>query len=218
MQTRPGEVMAAPYILRPLCPAWGLCLCNHRAAERYVLWEMQFTLKKCDFIRIMIFVHVLLCSFLLQGPDHQTILFNHGAVQNIAHLLTSPSYKVRCKKLCQILCSFSFIERSPPIYGLFCDQEYISSHPSTRVLCSISQVVQGICNYSMFFFQEIVAFVHFFMACMSCGFLLVKQYFKFQFTVLNLLLEPMPSRAQEQQLAALGQPLDFVFRVFLEVH
>nr|XP_042709407.1 armadillo repeat-containing protein 8-like isoform X5 [Chrysemys picta bellii] len=34
----------------------------------------------------------LLCA---NGPDHQTILFNHGAVQNIAHLLSSTSYKVR---------------------------------------------------------------------------------------------------------------------------
>lgn len=41
------------------------------------------------------FLNVLLFLF-LQGPDHQTILFNHGAVQNIAHLLTSLSYKVRC--------------------------------------------------------------------------------------------------------------------------
>lgn len=32
--------------------------------------------------------------FILQAPDHQTILFNHGVVQNIAHLLTSVSYKV----------------------------------------------------------------------------------------------------------------------------
>ncbi|XP_019359327.1 PREDICTED: armadillo repeat-containing protein 8 isoform X10 [Gavialis gangeticus] len=32
----------------------------------------------------------LLCA---NGPDHQTILFNHGAVQNIAHLLVSTSYK-----------------------------------------------------------------------------------------------------------------------------
>ncbi|GAB1294569.1 Armadillo repeat-containing protein 8 [Apodemus speciosus] len=32
-------------------------------------------------------------ELLYTGPDHQTILFNHGAVQNIAHLLTSPSYK-----------------------------------------------------------------------------------------------------------------------------
>ncbi|PNI96345.1 ARMC8 isoform 17, partial [Pan troglodytes] len=33
-------------------------------------------------------------ELLYTGPDHQTILFNHGAVQNIAHLLTSLSYKL----------------------------------------------------------------------------------------------------------------------------
>ncbi|XP_075685832.1 armadillo repeat-containing protein 8 isoform X3 [Rhinoderma darwinii] len=34
-----------------------------------------------------------------KAPDHQTILFNHGVVQNIAHLLTSASYKVRMQAL-----------------------------------------------------------------------------------------------------------------------
>lgn len=35
---------------------------------------------------------ILICC--LQTPEHQTILFNHGAIQNIAPLLISPSYKV----------------------------------------------------------------------------------------------------------------------------
>lgn len=35
---------------------------------------------------------ILICCF--QTPEHQTILFNHGAIQNIAPLLISPSYKV----------------------------------------------------------------------------------------------------------------------------
>uniref|UniRef100_A0A8V0ZR82 Armadillo repeat-containing protein 8 n=1 Tax=Gallus gallus TaxID=9031 RepID=A0A8V0ZR82_CHICK len=38
-------------------------------------------------------------SHCCKGPDHQTILFNHGAVQNIAHLLVSSSYKVRMQAL-----------------------------------------------------------------------------------------------------------------------
>ncbi|NXN88693.1 ARMC8 protein, partial [Bombycilla garrulus] len=38
-------------------------------------------------------------SYCCKGPDHQTILFNHGAVQNIAHLLVSTSYKVRMQAL-----------------------------------------------------------------------------------------------------------------------
>lgn len=33
-------------------------------------------------------------SFCLQTPEHQTLLFNHGAIQNIAPLLISSSYKV----------------------------------------------------------------------------------------------------------------------------
>ncbi|XP_051566375.1 armadillo repeat-containing protein 8-like isoform X2 [Myxocyprinus asiaticus] len=32
-------------------------------------------------------------------PEHQTVLFNHGAIQNIAPLLISPSYKVRMQAL-----------------------------------------------------------------------------------------------------------------------
>uniref|UniRef100_A0A8C4XR88 Armadillo repeat-containing protein 8 n=1 Tax=Falco tinnunculus TaxID=100819 RepID=A0A8C4XR88_FALTI len=38
-------------------------------------------------------------SHCCKGPDHQTNLFNHGAVQNIAHLLVSTSYKVRMQAL-----------------------------------------------------------------------------------------------------------------------
>ncbi|XP_020643081.1 armadillo repeat-containing protein 8 isoform X8 [Pogona vitticeps] len=38
----------------------------------------------------------LLCA---NGPDYQTVLFSHGAVQNIAHLLTATSYKVRMQAL-----------------------------------------------------------------------------------------------------------------------
>ncbi|XP_006010574.1 armadillo repeat-containing protein 8 isoform X3 [Latimeria chalumnae] len=38
-------------------------------------------------------------SHCCKTPDHQTILFNHGAVQNIAHLLTSASYKVQMQAL-----------------------------------------------------------------------------------------------------------------------
>lgn len=116
-----GEALAAPQMLRPLCPALGFSF-NHRATQKYVLWEIQFALNKCGFIGIMILVNVLLYSLLLQGPDHQTILFNHGAVQNIAHLLTSPSYKVRCKKLCHVLCSFSLIEAFI-FCCCFCDEE-----------------------------------------------------------------------------------------------
>ncbi|XP_032879441.1 armadillo repeat-containing protein 8 [Amblyraja radiata] len=38
-------------------------------------------------------------SHCCKTPEHQAVLFNHGAVQNIAHLLTSPSYKVQMQAL-----------------------------------------------------------------------------------------------------------------------
>ncbi|XP_048454632.1 armadillo repeat-containing protein 8 isoform X4 [Rhincodon typus] len=38
-------------------------------------------------------------SHCCKTPEHQTVLFTHGAVQNIAHLLTSPSYKVQMQAL-----------------------------------------------------------------------------------------------------------------------
>uniref|UniRef100_A0A1A8I0S7 Armadillo repeat-containing protein 8 n=1 Tax=Nothobranchius kuhntae TaxID=321403 RepID=A0A1A8I0S7_NOTKU len=38
-------------------------------------------------------------SHCCKTPEHQTVLFNHGAIQNIAPLLISPSYKVRMQAL-----------------------------------------------------------------------------------------------------------------------
>uniref|UniRef100_W5M9E2 Armadillo repeat-containing protein 8 n=1 Tax=Lepisosteus oculatus TaxID=7918 RepID=W5M9E2_LEPOC len=38
-------------------------------------------------------------SHCCKTPEHQTILYNHGAIQNIAHLLISSSYKVRMQAL-----------------------------------------------------------------------------------------------------------------------
>ncbi|XP_029558145.1 armadillo repeat-containing protein 8 isoform X2 [Salmo trutta] len=38
-------------------------------------------------------------SHCCQSPEHQTVLFNHGAIQNIAPMLISPSYKVRMQAL-----------------------------------------------------------------------------------------------------------------------
>ncbi|XP_020841773.1 armadillo repeat-containing protein 8 isoform X3 [Phascolarctos cinereus] len=43
-------------------------------------------------------------ELLYTAPDHQTILFNHGAVQNIAHLLTSVSYKIKKLRLREVKC------------------------------------------------------------------------------------------------------------------
>uniref|UniRef100_A0A4W3IMC8 Armadillo repeat-containing protein 8 n=1 Tax=Callorhinchus milii TaxID=7868 RepID=A0A4W3IMC8_CALMI len=38
-------------------------------------------------------------SHCCKTPEHQAVLFTNGAVQNIAHLLTSPSYKVQMQAL-----------------------------------------------------------------------------------------------------------------------
>ncbi|KAK3543510.1 hypothetical protein QTP70_023215, partial [Hemibagrus guttatus] len=38
-------------------------------------------------------------SHCCKTPEHQTVLFNNGAIENIAPLLTSPSYKVRMQAL-----------------------------------------------------------------------------------------------------------------------
>ncbi|XP_017287309.1 armadillo repeat-containing protein 8 [Kryptolebias marmoratus] len=38
-------------------------------------------------------------SHCCKTPEHQTVLFNHGAIQNISPLLISPSYKVRMQTL-----------------------------------------------------------------------------------------------------------------------
>lgn len=40
----------------------------------------------------------------VQTPEHQTVLFNHGAIQNIAPLLISPSYKVQKEMNCFSIC------------------------------------------------------------------------------------------------------------------
>lgn len=87
--------MAALYVLRSVCLALGFEFVQAWGNYEIYAVESVVSLDKCGLIRSMIFVNVLLYSLFLQGPDHQTILFNHGAVQNIAHLLTSPSYKVR---------------------------------------------------------------------------------------------------------------------------
>lgn len=48
----------------------------------------------------------MLNNVCVQTPEHQTVLFNHGAIQNIAPLLISPSYKVQkgTEWLFQLLC------------------------------------------------------------------------------------------------------------------
>ncbi|XP_064373122.1 armadillo repeat-containing protein 8 isoform X2 [Dromaius novaehollandiae] len=65
----------------------------------------------------------LLCA---NGPDHQTILFNHGAVQNIAHLLVSTSYKVRMQALkCFSVLAFENPQVSMTLVNVLVDGELL---------------------------------------------------------------------------------------------
>ncbi|XP_067394883.1 armadillo repeat-containing protein 8 isoform X3 [Emydura macquarii macquarii] len=61
-----------------------------------------------------------------KGPDHQTILFNHGAVQNIAHLLSSTSYKVRMQALkCFSVLAFENPQVSMTLVNVLVDGELL---------------------------------------------------------------------------------------------
>uniref|UniRef100_A0A5G2QXX5 Armadillo repeat-containing protein 8 n=1 Tax=Sus scrofa TaxID=9823 RepID=A0A5G2QXX5_PIG len=65
-------------------------------------------------------------ELLYTGPDHQTILFNHGAVQNIAHLLTSASYKVRMQALkCFSVLAFENPQVSMTLVNVLVDGELL---------------------------------------------------------------------------------------------
>ncbi|KAG8559012.1 hypothetical protein GDO81_017216 [Engystomops pustulosus] len=61
-----------------------------------------------------------------KAPDHQTILFNHGVVQNIAHLLTSVSYKVRMQALkCFSVLAFDNPQVSMTLVNVLVDGELL---------------------------------------------------------------------------------------------
>ncbi|XP_043348761.1 armadillo repeat-containing protein 8 isoform X16 [Dermochelys coriacea] len=65
-------------------------------------------------------------ELLYTGPDHQTILFNHGAVQNIAHLLSSTSYKVRMQALkCFSVLAFENPQVSMTLVNVLVDGELL---------------------------------------------------------------------------------------------
>ncbi|XP_019359322.1 PREDICTED: armadillo repeat-containing protein 8 isoform X6 [Gavialis gangeticus] len=65
-------------------------------------------------------------ELLYTGPDHQTILFNHGAVQNIAHLLVSTSYKVRMQALkCFSVLAFENPQVSMTLVNVLVDGELL---------------------------------------------------------------------------------------------
>uniref|UniRef100_A0A3B5KEB8 Armadillo repeat-containing protein 8 n=1 Tax=Takifugu rubripes TaxID=31033 RepID=A0A3B5KEB8_TAKRU len=68
---------------------------------------------------------ILICC--LQTPEHQTILFNHGAIQNIAPLLISPSYKVQMQalKCCSVL-AYENTQVSTTLVNVLVDGELLS--------------------------------------------------------------------------------------------
>lgn len=65
------------------------------------------------------------------------------------------------------------------------------------------------CPSFSFFFRTFYA--------MSCGFSFVKQYFRSLWSVLNLVLELMPSSVQEQRLTGWGD-FGFCIQPFLQLH
>uniref|UniRef100_A0A8B9KZV0 Armadillo repeat-containing protein 8 n=1 Tax=Astyanax mexicanus TaxID=7994 RepID=A0A8B9KZV0_ASTMX len=69
-------------------------------------------------------VCVYLC---FQTPEHQTILFNHGAIQNIAPLLISPSFKVRMQALkCFSVLAYENTQVSMTLVNVLVDGELLS--------------------------------------------------------------------------------------------
>uniref|UniRef100_A0A8D3DH75 Armadillo repeat-containing protein 8 n=1 Tax=Scophthalmus maximus TaxID=52904 RepID=A0A8D3DH75_SCOMX len=66
-------------------------------------------------------------SHCCKTPEHQTVLFNHGAIQNIAPLLTSPSYKVRMQALkCFSVLAYENTQVSMTLVNVLVDGELLS--------------------------------------------------------------------------------------------
>ncbi|KAM6978974.1 armadillo repeat-containing protein 8 [Tautogolabrus adspersus] len=66
-------------------------------------------------------------SHCCKTPEHQTVLFNHGAIQNIAPLLISPSYKVRMQALkCFSVLSYENTQVSMTLVNVLVDGELLS--------------------------------------------------------------------------------------------
>uniref|UniRef100_A0A673HFY4 Armadillo repeat-containing protein 8 n=1 Tax=Sinocyclocheilus rhinocerous TaxID=307959 RepID=A0A673HFY4_9TELE len=62
-----------------------------------------------------------------ETPEHQTVLFNHGAIQNIAPLLISPSYKVRMQALkCFSVLAYENAQVSMTLVNVLVDGEQLS--------------------------------------------------------------------------------------------
>ncbi|XP_066497379.1 armadillo repeat-containing protein 8 isoform X2 [Hoplias malabaricus] len=66
-------------------------------------------------------------SHCCKTPEHQTILFNHGAIQNIAPLLISPSFKVRMQALkCFSVLAYENTQVSMTLVNVLVDGEQLS--------------------------------------------------------------------------------------------
>ncbi|XP_019967258.1 armadillo repeat-containing protein 8 [Paralichthys olivaceus] len=66
-------------------------------------------------------------SHCCKTPEHQTVLFNHGAIQNIAPLLISRSYKVRMQALkCFSVLAYENTQVSMTLVNVLVDGELLS--------------------------------------------------------------------------------------------
>ncbi|KAM4558412.1 armadillo repeat-containing protein 8 isoform 4-T4 [Odontesthes bonariensis] len=66
-------------------------------------------------------------SHCCKTPEHQTVLFNHGAIQNIAPLLISPSYKVRMQALkCFSVLAYENTQVSMTLVNVLVDGELLT--------------------------------------------------------------------------------------------
>uniref|UniRef100_A0A3B3R1A7 Armadillo repeat-containing protein 8 n=1 Tax=Paramormyrops kingsleyae TaxID=1676925 RepID=A0A3B3R1A7_9TELE len=66
-------------------------------------------------------------SHCCKTPEHQTILYNHGAIQNIAPLLNSPSYKVQMQALkCFSVLAYENAQVSMTLVNVLVDGELLS--------------------------------------------------------------------------------------------
>uniref|UniRef100_A0A7N9ALH5 Armadillo repeat-containing protein 8 n=1 Tax=Mastacembelus armatus TaxID=205130 RepID=A0A7N9ALH5_9TELE len=66
-------------------------------------------------------------SHCCKTPEHQTVLFNHGAIQKIAPLLISPSYKVRMQALkCFSVLAYENTQVSMTLVNVLVDGELLS--------------------------------------------------------------------------------------------
>uniref|UniRef100_A0A672TFL0 Armadillo repeat-containing protein 8 n=1 Tax=Sinocyclocheilus grahami TaxID=75366 RepID=A0A672TFL0_SINGR len=72
--------------------------------------------------------HTTLCALhITYTPEHQTVLFNHGAIQNIAPLLISPSDKVRMQALkCFSVLAYENAQVSMTLVNVLVDGEQLS--------------------------------------------------------------------------------------------